>query len=92
MCIALDLSMTVSDRIGFFLLAMISLSLFATIKWSLPDRPDIQERLVKALLIPLAIADVSVLKWSEIRCSWADVTAVSVRCCYFTPMAARLTR
>lgn len=43
---------------GFFLLALISLSLFPTIKRSLPDRPDIQGRLAKALLIPLAIADV----------------------------------
>ncbi|KAK1926278.1 hypothetical protein DB88DRAFT_481304 [Papiliotrema laurentii] len=43
----------------FFLLALISLSLFPTIKRSLPDRPDIQGRLAKALLIPLAIADIS---------------------------------
>lgn len=50
---------TASSPSGFFLLALISLSLFPTIKRSLPDRPDLQERLVKALLIPLAIADVS---------------------------------
>ncbi|ORX33545.1 hypothetical protein BD324DRAFT_639238 [Kockovaella imperatae] len=43
----------------FLLFAMISLSLFPIIKRSLPDRPDIQERLVKGILIPLAIADLT---------------------------------
>ena len=52
-------------RLGFFLLALISLSMFWTIKRSLPDRPDLQQRFVKALLIPLAIADVSSHRSSE---------------------------
>ena len=50
-----------ADDSGFFLLALISLSLFWTIKRTLPERPDLQQRLVKALLVPLAIADVSCL-------------------------------
>lgn len=45
---------------------MISLSLFPTIKRTLPDRPDIQGKLVRALLIPLAIADVS--NQSDMKC------------------------
>lgn len=42
---------------GFFLLAMISLSLFYTVKHHVHN-PDLQERLIRALLIPLAIADI----------------------------------
>ncbi|WVF66480.1 hypothetical protein IAT40_001220 [Kwoniella sp. CBS 6097] len=41
----------------FMLLAMLSLSLLYIIKKHLNDRPAIQEKLVKGLLIPLAIAD-----------------------------------
>ncbi|WVQ94098.1 hypothetical protein IAU59_001176 [Kwoniella sp. CBS 9459] len=42
----------------FTLLAMISLSLLYIIKKHLNDRPKIQEKLVKGLLVPLAIADI----------------------------------
>lgn len=57
----------VSDRVygvlcgytGFMLLAMISFSLFYIFKKHLEDKPVLQEKLVKGLLIPLAIADVS---------------------------------
>lgn len=41
------------------LLAMISFSLFYLFKRHLEDKPVLQEKLVKGLLIPLAIADVS---------------------------------
>lgn len=41
------------------LLAMISFSLFYIFKKHLEDKPVLQEKLVKGLLIPLAIADVS---------------------------------
>ncbi|OCF34948.1 hypothetical protein I317_06284 [Kwoniella heveanensis CBS 569] len=41
----------------FMLLAMLSLSLLYIIKKHLNDRPAIQEKLVKGLLVPLAIAD-----------------------------------
>lgn len=44
---------------GFMLLAMISFSLFYLFKKHLEDKPVLQEKLVKGLLIPLAIADVS---------------------------------
>ncbi len=56
--------------VGFFLLAMISLSLFTTITRQLSHLPHIQEKLIRALLIPLAIADVSPIAFphsSEIR-------------------------
>jgi hypothetical protein len=46
---------------GFFLLAMISLSLFPIIKRDLAHLPALQERLISGLLAPLAIADVSIL-------------------------------
>ncbi|KAK4683830.1 hypothetical protein P7C73_g6387, partial [Tremellales sp. Uapishka_1] len=42
---------------GFLLLAMISLSLFPIIKNTLKGQPEIQLKLVKGLLVPLAIAD-----------------------------------
>ena len=42
---------------GFFLLAMISFSLFPVFR-SIKDRPQLQEKLVTGLLTPLAIADV----------------------------------
>ncbi|OWZ79191.1 hypothetical protein C365_02119 [Cryptococcus neoformans Bt85] len=41
----------------FMLLAMISFSLFYIFKKHLEDKPVLQEKLVKGLLIPLAIAD-----------------------------------
>ncbi|KIR79289.1 hypothetical protein I305_02128 [Cryptococcus gattii E566] len=41
----------------FMLLAMISFSLFYLFKKHLDDKPVLQEKLVKGLLIPLAIAD-----------------------------------
>ncbi|KGB77182.2 hypothetical protein CNBG_3020 [Cryptococcus deuterogattii R265] len=41
----------------FMLLAMISFSLFYLFKKHLEDKPVLQEKLVKGLLIPLAIAD-----------------------------------
>ncbi|KIR63776.1 hypothetical protein I312_105272 [Cryptococcus bacillisporus CA1280] len=41
----------------FLLLAMISFSLFYLFKKHLDDKPVLQEKLVKGLLIPLAIAD-----------------------------------
>lgn len=44
---------------GFFLLAMISLSLFPIIKKDLEHLPVLQEKLISGLLTPLAIADVS---------------------------------
>lgn len=44
------------------LLAMISFSLFYLFKKHLDDKPVLQEKLVKGLLIPLAIADVSSYK------------------------------
>lgn len=44
---------------GFFLLAMISLSLFPIIRKELGHLPVLQEKLMGGLLIPLAIADVS---------------------------------
>jgi Ca2+/Na+ antiporter len=43
----------------FFLLAMISLSIFWITKRELKDQPAIQERVITALLVPLAIGDVS---------------------------------
>ncbi|ORY31934.1 hypothetical protein BCR39DRAFT_524678 [Naematelia encephala] len=43
----------------FLLLAMISLSLFPIIKHTLKDQPAAQAKLVKGLLIPLAIADLT---------------------------------
>ncbi|KAL0244004.1 hypothetical protein I308_105267 [Cryptococcus tetragattii IND107] len=42
----------------FMLLAMISFSLFYLFKRHLEDKPVLQEKLVKGLLIPLAVADV----------------------------------
>lgn len=44
---------------GFFLLAMISLSLFPIIRKELGHLPVLQEKLIGGLLMPLAIADVS---------------------------------
>ena len=44
---------------GFLLLAMISLSLFPLFKRHLAHVPAVQEKLVRGLLVPLAIADVS---------------------------------
>lgn len=44
---------------GFFLLAMINLSVFGVVKRNLGSYPVIQEKVIKSLLIPLAIADVS---------------------------------
>ncbi|UOH83946.1 hypothetical protein LQV05_006684 [Cryptococcus neoformans] len=46
-----------SGYTGFMLLAMISFSLFYIFKKHLEDKPVLQEKLVKGLLIPLAIAD-----------------------------------
>ncbi|GHJ89322.1 hypothetical protein NliqN6_5724 [Naganishia liquefaciens] len=43
----------------FFLLAMISLSLFPILKTELGHLPILQEKLVRALLMPLAIADIT---------------------------------
>lgn len=47
--------------LGFFLLAMISLSLFPIIKKELAYSPVLQEKVIMGLLTPLAIADVSSL-------------------------------
>ncbi|ODN75846.1 hypothetical protein L202_05839 [Cryptococcus amylolentus CBS 6039] len=49
----------VTTQLGscFLLLAMISFSLFWVIKKNFKDQPAVQEKLVKALLIPLSIAD-----------------------------------
>jgi hypothetical protein len=57
-----------STHPGFFLLAMISLSLFPIIKKELAHLPNLQEKLISGLLTPLAIADVSILdsnRWPE---------------------------
>jgi hypothetical protein len=51
--------MLIRVYVGFFLLAMISLSLFPIIKQELDHLPALQEKLVRGLLLPLAIADVS---------------------------------
>ncbi|OCF59939.1 hypothetical protein L486_02612 [Kwoniella mangroviensis CBS 10435] len=45
----------------FILLAMISLSLVYLFKKHLDDKPALLERMMKGLLVPLAIADVSVV-------------------------------
>jgi hypothetical protein len=45
--------------IGFLLLGMLSLSLVYVFKHHLAHLPQIQETMVRSLLIPLAIADVS---------------------------------
>lgn len=45
-------------RLGFLLLAMMSLSLFPIIRRHLVHEPHIQEKLVRGMLVPLAIADV----------------------------------
>ncbi|WWD22305.1 hypothetical protein CI109_106796 [Kwoniella shandongensis] len=42
----------------FILLAMISISLFYIIKHNLEHQPVIQEKMIKGLLVPLAIADI----------------------------------
>lgn len=70
--------LTEIDEIGFILLAMISLSLFYVIKHYLEHQPAIQEKMIRGLLIPLAIADVSVfgdlsqLKLSVAKANRAD--------------------
>lgn len=51
-------------RIGFFLLSMINLSLFPLFKKHLSHNPEVQEKMVKGLLIPLAIADVGLSSFS----------------------------
>lgn len=43
----------------FFLLAMISFSLFPLFKKHLSHLPQIQEKMVRGLLVPLAIADIT---------------------------------
>lgn len=48
-----------ADKVGFFLLAMLALSMFPLIKNNLGSNPVVQEKMVKGLLVPLAIADVS---------------------------------
>ncbi len=48
------------DTTGFLLLAMISFSLFPLFKYQLAGSPRTQQQLIAGLLIPLAIADVSV--------------------------------
>ncbi|WVO14905.1 hypothetical protein L204_102545 [Cryptococcus depauperatus] len=50
---------TITGQLGscFLLLGMISVSLFYLFKKHLNDQPVIQEKLVRGLLIPLAIAD-----------------------------------
>lgn len=48
---------------GFFLLAMISLSLLPIIKKELDHLPTVQEKVLKGLLLPLAIADVGTLQY-----------------------------
>jgi hypothetical protein len=48
-----------ADKTGFFLLAMLALSMFPLIKNNLGGNPVVQEKMVKGLLVPLAIADVS---------------------------------
>nr|ODO04348.1 hypothetical protein L204_00706 [Cryptococcus depauperatus CBS 7855] len=52
---------TITGQLGscFLLLGMISVSLFYLFKKHLNDQPVIQEKLVRGLLIPLAIADPS---------------------------------
>ncbi|KIR37420.1 hypothetical protein I352_00736 [Cryptococcus deuterogattii MMRL2647] len=55
---------------GFMLLAMISFSLFYLFKKHLEDKPVLQEKLVKGLLIPLAIAD-----WTYILHSTVWITS-----------------
>lgn len=44
---------------GFLLLAMLALSMFPLIKNNLGGDPVVQAKMVRGLLIPLAIADVS---------------------------------
>ncbi|WVQ80293.1 hypothetical protein IAT38_002398 [Cryptococcus sp. DSM 104549] len=50
----------VTSELGscFLLLALISLSLFRLFKKHLEDKPMLQEKMVKGLLVPLAIADI----------------------------------
>lgn len=48
-----------SDWSGFLLLAMLALSMFPLIRKHLASNPVVQEKMVKGLLVPLAIADVS---------------------------------
>jgi hypothetical protein len=51
-----------ADPPGFFLLAMINISLFHVARHHLAAYPSVQGKVVKALLIPLAIADVSIYR------------------------------
>jgi len=46
------------SQAGFLLLAMISLSLFPLMRKHLAHIPAVQDKMVKGLLAPLAIADV----------------------------------
>ena len=55
--------------LGFFLLAMLSLSMFPMLRKHLSHLPHIQEKLVRGLLVPLGIADVSFLSVQYSYCS-----------------------